>query len=364
MKTLSTPAHLLDSDRLELERRLEHWLQERAEPHYRLHQVLSHLFRGGNGDPHTMGNLPSALRKELARELLPPPLTLERVQISADGSRKYHFLLGDGVAIEAVAIPSADRHTLCISSQAGCPAACTFCATGAGGFRRNLSPAEILGQWLAVCQELGRTSRGGVTQIVFMGMGEPLYNYPALATSLRTLTDRRGFAFSPRRITVSTVGIAPKITQLAREFPQVRLALSLHSARNETRTRIVPVNRRYPVEVLQKTLRSLRDQLRRISLEYVLLEAVNDTPREALALARFARDTAGHINLIPFHPFPGATFPPTHPEKLCAFHRLLKQNYGGRVTIRKSCGLDIDGACGQLALIRQNRSSSDLRREF
>ncbi|MEE8142500.1 MAG: 23S rRNA (adenine(2503)-C(2))-methyltransferase RlmN, partial [Planctomycetota bacterium] len=288
------PPHLLDRERSELVEQLRSWLTARSEPAYRTHQILEHLFLRGVDDPLAMANLPVQLRRELGEQLLPPLLRRDQVQVSSDGTRKYRFRLRDGVPIESVWIPGRGRNTLCVSSQAGCPAACSFCATGAGGFRRNLSPGEILSQWLEVARDVRLEGQESITQIVFMGMGEPLYNYKALSRSLRTWTDPEGFSSSPRRITVSTVGITPKIPLLAREFPQVRLAVSLHSARNETRDRIVPVNRRYPIEVLHETLRSLQGQLRRVSLEYVLLAGVNDSASEAKALARFARDTAGH----------------------------------------------------------------------
>jgi 23S rRNA (adenine2503-C2)-methyltransferase len=202
--------HLFDLDPAAARTRLSEWLAERGERPYRIEQVLGEL-RAHRADPRTMTALPAPLREALARELLAAPLARELVQVSADGTRKYRFRLALGGEIESVWIPSGARGTLCVSSQVGCAAACTFCATGTLGLSRNLVPSEIIAQWLEVEADVRGSSLGAVTQIVFMGMGEPLHNWPAVATTLATLTSPEGFAFSPRRITVSTVGIAPKI---------------------------------------------------------------------------------------------------------------------------------------------------------
>lgn len=334
--------HLLDQDPESIPRVLGAWLSDRDEPRYRAQQILEHLFAGRILDPGEMQNLPRDLRQALAESLLPELLVETTEQVSTDGTRKYRFELADGQRIESVWIPSGERGTLCISSQAGCPAKCSFCATGAGGYFRNLSPAEIVAQWAFVAR------KHSVTQIVFMGMGEPLLNYDALAGALRLLTQR--FRFSSRRITVSTVGIPRGMKALARDFPQVRLALSLHSAVDETRNEIVPVNRKHSVAVLRRTLQELGD-IRRVSIEYVLLGGVNASEKEAKALARFARGTVGHINLLPFHPFPGAPHTALDPTEMRRFKKQLESAYDGAVTIRKSRGLDIAGACGQLALL-------------
>lgn len=320
------------------------------QPSYRANQVNEHLFVRRCSDPQAMSNLPANLRQELAASVLRPVLTLAETQVSRDGTRKYRFLLDDGSIIESVWIPSEDRGTLCVSSQAGCPAGCTFCATAASGFRRNLRPSEIVSQWLRVGEDLRREGLGDVTQVVFMGMGEPLFNYDNLATSLRLLTEPAGFAFSPRRITVSTVGVPRRMAQLCEEFPQVRLALSLHSAIDTTRESIVPMNQRFNVSELRSVLQATSDRARRVTLEYVVLVGVNDSRREAAALARFAQNCAGHVNLLPFHPFPGAAYPPTPPARLREFKHQVEESFRGSVTIRTSRGLDIAGACGQLAL--------------
>ncbi|MGE3166425.1 MAG: 23S rRNA (adenine(2503)-C(2))-methyltransferase RlmN [Planctomycetota bacterium] len=342
--------HLLDLPPSEARRAVADWLIAANQPSYRAAQIVDHVFGRRCGAPQRMTNLPGDLRTRLANTLLRDVLSIAEIQVSRDGTRKYRLQLGDGAIVEAVWIPADDRGTLCMSSQAGCPAGCTFCATAASGFRRNLRPSEMVSQWLLVGDDLRREARGEVTQVVFMGMGEPLFNYDSLSVTLRLLTEPAGFAFSPRRITVSTVGVPRRMEQLCAEFPQVRLALSLHSARDETREQIVPMNRRFGVGALRECLRSLGDRLRRVTLEYVLLVGVNDSPDEARALARFASECAGHVNLLPFHPYPGARYSPTPPERLRTFKRQVEDEYSGSVTIRVSRGLDIAGACGQLAL--------------
>ena len=342
--------HLLEHPSEDWKSLLEEWLSSRDTARFRSTQILDHVKGRGVTTPTEMGNLPRELREQLVDGPLGPLGEIDTVQVSTDETRKYRFRCTDGRAIEAVWIPTEDRATLCVSSQAGCPARCSFCATGAGGFHRNLTAAEIVYQFLTV-----RAERP-VNQMVFMGMGEPLLNYDALALALRHLTET--FRFSPRRITVSTVGIPDRMEQLAEEFPQVRIALSLHSAVDETRTRIVPVNKRHNLARLRATLRKVSDHARRISLEYVVLKGVNDSPREATALARFASATAGHVNLLPFHPFPGAPHDGLDSREMRRFQRQVEAEYSGRVTIRKSRGLDIAGACGQLANLDGSASTS------
>jgi len=344
------PSHLLDLAPCELEGALIPWLEGHDEPPYRAEQILQHLLVERLSDPHRMTSLPLSLRQALAAGPLAPAVKIDQVQESRDGTRKYRFRLADDLHIESVWIPSGRRGTLCLSSQVGCAAACTFCATGTLRLSRNLAASEIVGQWLAVATETAGVAGPGVTQLVFMGMGEPLHNYPALAAALALITDSEGFRFSPRRITVSTVGIPDRMEQLVREFPQVRLALSLHSARDETRGLIVPINGRHPVAELRKTIARIADGSRRISLEYVLLRAINDSPQEAEALAHFAQESGAHINLLPFHPFPGAPYPPSTGAEMAQFRQRVLAHFDGSVTIRRSRGLDIDGACGQLAL--------------
>ncbi|MCI0650967.1 MAG: 23S rRNA (adenine(2503)-C(2))-methyltransferase RlmN [Planctomycetes bacterium] len=343
------PVHLLDFEAKEGEERLRGLVEARGEPAYRQEQIREQVFGQRRIDAEKMPNLPHALREQLAATLLGPVLRADGEQTSRDGTRKFRSRLRDGAVIETVWIPAESRGTLCVSSQAGCPAACSFCATGAGGFERNLSPAEIIAQWTGVSDALAADPAQRITQIVFMGMGEPLLNYASLATALRLLTGAGGFRFSPRRITVSTVGIAPNLRRLAADFPQVRIALSLHSAVDATRTAIVPLNRRYPLAGLAEIVREISARGRRVSLEYVVLAGVNDAPEEAAALADFAAQSAGHINLIPFHSYPGTAHRGLEAGAMRRFAERVRSRYDGAVTIRKSRGLDIAGACGQLA---------------
>jgi len=208
----------------------------------------------------------------------------------------------------------------------------------------------VIAQWIFVDRDVRAAELGSVTQIVFMGMGEPLHNWKGVSTALKTLTLADGFEFSPRRVTVSTVGIVPKIPELIQQFPQIRLALSLHSAIETTRSKIVPVNLRHSLEELREVLQEIKGDARRLSIEYVVLSGENDSRKEAHALARFARDLGAHVNLLPFHPFQGAPYRQTDSVLIQDFADWVRQVYAGSVTIRRSRGLDIDGACGQLAL--------------
>lgn len=355
---MATAMHLLDDLPERSHDTLSAWLAEREQPRFRAQQILEHVFERRCADPARMSNLPRKLREEMAASLLAPKIHRDDVLRSSDGTRKYRYRLHDGAIIESVWIPSGPRGTLCVSSQAGCPAGCTFCATAASGFRRNLLPSEIVSQWLDVDSDVREAGLGQVTQVVFMGMGEPLFNYDSLAIALRILTEPSGFGFSPRRITVSTVGVPRRMEQLCEEFPQVRLAVSLHSAIDETRRSIVPMNERFDVSDLRRCLEGVREGARRVTLEYVVLTDVNDGPREARAVAEFAQGTAGHVNLLPFHPFPGAAYPPTTPRRMQTFRDEIERHYSGSVTIRRSRGLDIAGACGQLALEEKKAASS------
>ncbi|MEC9475916.1 MAG: 23S rRNA (adenine(2503)-C(2))-methyltransferase RlmN [Planctomycetota bacterium] len=342
--------HLLDSPPQQLDQNLAAWCQHQGSPDYRGRQVRQHLIEGRILDPADMTSLPQPLRQSLAEGILSAPFRKTRIQRSNDGTMKFYFLLHDGLAVESVWIPSGDRGTLCVSSQVGCAAACTFCATGTMKLARNLHPREILGQWLAVQQATTAEGLVGVTQLVFMGMGEPLHNYEAVSRTIDWLSSPTAFQFSPRRITVSTVGIVPKIRQLITDHPQVRLALSLHSAIESTRNEIVPLNSRHGLDELSQLLDEIKTETRRISLEYVVLPGVNDSAEEAEALAAFAWRSGSHINLLPFHPFEGAPYQAATEQHVTQFLALVEANYDGPVTARRSRGLDIDGACGQLVL--------------
>ncbi|MEE2856145.1 MAG: 23S rRNA (adenine(2503)-C(2))-methyltransferase RlmN [Planctomycetota bacterium] len=350
MKPSPAPEHLFDLSPEHLEKHLELWCQQHNLPGYRAKQIGQHLFEGRTYDPAQMTSLPETVRQELSAGLLRSPLITAEKLHSSDGTIKFRFLLEDGLSIESVWIPTDDRGTLCISSQVGCAAGCTFCATGTMNLTRNLHSREIVAQWLAVHAATTAEGLCGVTQVVFMGMGEPLHNYPAVSLAIDWLSSAKGFHFSPRRITVSTVGVVPKIRELVKDHPQVRLAVSLHSAIAETRDSIVPINTRHDLDQLGAVLEEVKDDSRRISIEYVLLPGVNDSEEEAIALALFAARCGAHINLLPFHPFEGAPHAAAGAAEVGRFQSMVQKNYEGSVTARRSRGLDIDGACGQLVL--------------
>jgi len=283
----------------------------------------------------------------------PATLTIVEQRQSRDGTRKLVLRTHDGAAIEAVVIPGPGRVTLCVSSQVGCALACRFCATGAGGFTRDLSAAEIVAQLHQA--EAGRTHAERITNVVFMGMGEPLLNLPAVLGAIRALTDPRGLAIAPRRITVSTAGIVPKIRPLLESGP-VNLAVSLHATTDAVRDRLVPVNRRHPLGDLLGALRDepLVSKRRPVLFEYTLLEGVNDTVADAERLPALLRDIPCRLNVIPMNPYPGAADRGSPPEAIARFTAAAHAG-GIRVTLRRDRGTDIAAACGQLATAARPR---------
>ena len=314
---------------------------------YRGRQVATWIYRKGVFDLEAMTDLPKDFRERLALGAciaVPEP---ERVEPSRDGSRKLVFVLGDGSRVSSVLMPDDDRMTLCVSTQVGCGFECRFCLTGVMGLERNLTPAEIVGQVLAANRLLAPGQR--VTHIVFMGMGEPLANFAALVTSLRILSDARlGVGYSPRRITVSTVGLVPGIEKLGRENLKVNLAVSLHAATDQARERLMPVNRSFDLAALMAALRRYPLAPRqRIFFEYVLLDGVNDTPEEARRLAQLLRGLRAKVNLIPFNDWEGAEFHRPPLPRILAFQSVLL-DAGITTTVRWSKGEDIGAACGQL----------------
>ena len=314
---------------------------------YRGRQLAAWVYRKGVFDLEAMTDLPKDFRERLTERAVIEVPEPERVTVSQDGSRKLVFLLADGRRVSAVLMPDDDRMTLCVSTQVGCGFECRFCLTGVMGFERNLTPAEIVGQVLAANRLLAPAQR--VTHVVFMGMGEPLANYGALVTSLRILTDARlGVGYSPRRITVSTVGLVPGIEKLGREGLRVNLAISLHAATDEVRTRLMPVNRAFGLAALMAALRRYPLAPRqRIFFEYVLLDGVNDSPEDARQLARLLRGLRAKVNLIPFNDWEGAEFRRPPLPRILAFQSVLL-DAGITTTVRWSKGEDIGAACGQL----------------
>jgi 23S rRNA (adenine2503-C2)-methyltransferase len=286
-------------------------------------------------------DLPAVLRTELDRAFPLSRLTPDTIQQSADGTRKYLWRLEDGEAIESVLIPSGGRRTLCISSQAGCALKCSFCATGRMGFRRNLTPFEIAGQ----VREIVLTNpEEKPTNIVFMGMGEPLLNWPAVDVTLSILNDPQGLGIGARHITVSTVGILPGMAELAKRPEQFRLAISLHAPTSAQRLEMMPIEKKYNLESVLKAAAAFR---KRITFEYVMVAGVNDSDADANELGKLARRTGALVNILPLHPGGAPDLSPTTIARIRAFSERLR-NQGVEAVVRRSRGLDINAACGQL----------------
>jgi 23S rRNA (adenine2503-C2)-methyltransferase len=316
-----------------------------GEPSYRVDQVWDGLYRL-LVDPDEMTNVPKALRARVD-EALPPALHLIVERVSDDGDTvKQLWRLADGRAIESVLMRYHDRVTVCVSTQAGCAMGCGFCATGQAGFDRHLTTGEIVEQVVRAAQRLRAAGGGRVSNVVFMGMGEPLANYDNLWPAIERLHDPIGI--SARHLTVSTIGIVPGIRRLAAERLPVNLAVSLHAANDELRNELVPINRRYPLAPVAAACREyLAAKNRRLSFEWALIEGVNDRPRDAEELAAFARPLRAHVNLIPLNRTPGWPTRGTAPREVRAFRdRLLA--LGVNATVRRNRGTDIDAACGQL----------------
>ncbi len=293
-----------------------------------------------------MSDLPASERAALAEAFVLTAPEPARVEQSRDGTVKHLWRLEDGELIESVLIPAPDRLTLCISSQAGCAMACVFCATGWSGYRRQLSAAEIVAQFRGARRHARDHDMGAITNIVFMGMGEPLMNPDAVFRALTLLNGSYGVG--ARRMTVSTVGVVPGIHELARRPEQFRLAVSLHAPEHGLRQRIVPIERKYPLPVLLDALRAFDAAGgRRITYEYVMIDGLNDAPTHARQLAALAREFSAHVNLIPYNPIPGPDWKATPRARIEAFARILA-DAGVAVTIRESRGQDIAAACGQL----------------
>lgn len=331
--------------------------EQLGEKRFRAVQLFRWIHQKGAGRFDEMTDLARSLREKLPTVCHIAGLPVLSRQDSADGTIKWLFDVGDGNAVETVFIPEEDRGTLCISSQAGCAVGCRFCSTGHQGFSRNLTTGEILAQlWHAehfLRQHLKSAERV-ITNVVMMGMGEPLQNYSALVPALRVMLDDHGYGLSRRRVTVSTSGVVPMIDRLAQDCP-VALAVSLHAPDDALRDSLVPLNRKYPIaELLDACLRYLPAAPRDfITFEYCMLEGVNDQPEHARELLRRVRGHAGRgvpckFNLIPFNPFPDSGLKCSSRDTVMAFGKIL--NEGGIVTtVRKTRGDDIDAACGQLA---------------
>jgi 23S rRNA (adenine2503-C2)-methyltransferase len=316
-------------------------------PRYRADQWAAWVYGRGATSYDAMTDWPAALRAELAERWPLEVLALDAVQTSADGTRKARLRTPDGHEIESVWIPEAERNTLCVSTQVGCPLACSFCATGAMGFTRNLRTSEIVDQVCRMQALVGAEAR--VTNVVFMGMGEPLLNRPAVEEAVRILIDPKGFGLAPRRVTVSTAGVVPQIEPLLEAVP-VSLAVSLHAARDDVRDVLVPLNRRFDLDALLGTLRRCARITRRrpVFFEYTLIEGVNDAVEDARALAGRVRGLPCKVNLIPMNAHADSPHGPPSEAVMDRFMGELVRG-GVTVTLRRNRGADIDAACGQLA---------------
>lgn len=344
---LDKKTNLLGLDRAGLER----FFVELGEKPFRARQLLQWIHQRGISDFSQMTDLSLELRDRLTSvaKIVAPEVVRE--QRSEDGTIKWLIPIVGGSAVETVYIPEAGRGTLCISSQVGCMLNCTFCSTATQGFKRNLSATEIVGQvWQAVgrLREIHGGDRQHVTNIVFMGMGEPMLNLDAVRPTLSLLRDDLAYGLAARRVTVSTAGVIPGIDALA-EGVEFALAVSLHAAENEVRSRLVPLNRKYPVEELIAACRRFVDagHRRNITFEYTMIDGVNDQPEHARALVRRVSVLPCKINLIPFNPFPGTPFKCSSDEAIDRFREITRAA-GLVTTVRKTRGQDIDAACGQL----------------
>lgn len=330
---------------------LTSWFAEMGEKPFRARQVLRWIHRFGESDFDAMTDLAKSLREKLkARAVVAPPAVVSD-RISEDGTRKFLIDVGGGNAVETVFIPESDRGTLCISTQAGCALDCAFCSTGKQGFNRNLTVAEIIGQlWLAN-RALGADPKGDriISNVVMMGMGEPLANFENTVTALRLMLDDHAYGLSRRRVTVSTSGLVPVIDRLRDECP-VALAVSLHAPSDALRDQLVPINQKYPLAELMAACGRYLEKAPRdfITFEYIMLEGINDSDAHARELLSVTDGVSCKFNLIPFNPFPGSPFRRSTPERVRRFADILMQA-GIVTTTRKTRGDDIDAACGQLA---------------
>ncbi|GLR14487.1 dual-specificity RNA methyltransferase RlmN [Chitinimonas prasina] len=351
--------NLLDFDA----QRFATFLEERGEKPFRAKQLMRWIHHFGVSDFAAMTDIAKVTREKLAAEavITPPSLMLE--QASEDGTRKWLLDVGTGNGVEAVFIPEDDRGTLCVSSQVGCALECTFCSTGRQGFNRNLSTAEIIGQLWWANKALGRDPKGDriVSNVVMMGMGEPLANFDNVVAAMRLMLDDHAYGLSRRRVTLSTSGLVPQMDRL-REACPVALAVSLHAPNDALRDEIVPINKKYPLKELMAACQRYLEKAPRdfITFEYVMLDGVNDTMEHARQLVALVKDVPCKFNLIPFNPFPNSGYDRSKPDAIRRFRDHLIQA-GYIVTVRKTRGDDIDAACGQLAGQVKDKTKRTLR---
>ncbi|MEE3080638.1 MAG: 23S rRNA (adenine(2503)-C(2))-methyltransferase RlmN [Pseudomonadota bacterium] len=357
------PSSLVGLNRTALKQVLADIGVAEKEQNMRVRQIWSWLYVHGVQDIDKMTTLSGALRNQLAERHTLERLSVSEKQVSEDGTRKYLFKLHDGHEIETVYIPEADRGTLCISSQVGCTLNCTFCHTGTMRLVRNLEPHEIVGQLVAVRDDIedwqDNEAKRAVSNIVMMGMGEPLYNTDTVINALNVISDGDGTALSKRRITLSTSGVVPEIARVG-DATGVMLAISLHAVRDDLRNELVPLNKKYPIEELLDACRAYPglSNARRITFEYVMLKDVNDSDADAHELVQLLSGIPAKINLIPFNPWPGSPYECSSRNRIMKFADIV--NHAGYASpVRTPRGRDIMAACGQLKSASEKMSAAD-----
>jgi 23S rRNA (adenine2503-C2)-methyltransferase len=363
MTVVASPVNLFDLDQAGLRA----FFESIGEKPFRAQQLLKWIYHQRVTDFAAMTNLGLDLRQKLHQVAKIEPPRVLREQVSVDGTTKWLMGFGGGNAVETVFIPEPNRGTLCISSQVGCALNCTFCSTGAQGFSRNLTTAEIIGQVWQAARSLGHERNGQrrITNVVLMGMGEPLLNFDAVVSALSLMRDDLAFGMAAKRVTLSTAGLVPGIDRL-RDTIDVALAVSLHAPEDSLRETLVPLNRKYPIREL---MRSCADYVsdkhkRTVTFEYTLIDGVNDHPEHARKLVKLLRRLPSKLNLIPFNPFPGTQYRCSPAERIREFQDIVMA--GGLIaTVRKTRGEDIDAACGQLVgkVLDRTRRSARLRQQ-
>ncbi|HET7267124.1 MAG TPA: 23S rRNA (adenine(2503)-C(2))-methyltransferase RlmN [Oleiagrimonas sp.] len=362
MTEAATKTNLLNLDR----QGLRDFFVDLGEKPYRADQVMKWMYHRLESDFEAMTDLGKTLRGKLAEVCYVGPPSTVYENASTDGTHKWLLGMNGGNAIETVYIPEPTRGTLCVSSQVGCALNCRFCSTGAQGFNRNLTTAEIIGQVWVAAKHLGNVTHQNrrITNVVMMGMGEPLANFDPVVAAMNLMRDDLGFGLASKRVTLSTAGLVPQIDKLS-EVADVSLAVSLHAPNDDLRTQIVPLNKRYPIdELLGACQRYVASRPRAmITFEYTLMKGINDHPEHARQLVRLMRSVPSKVNLIPFNPFPGTAYERSTPEAIATFQRILNQA-GLVAPVRRTRGDDIDAACGQLKgrVLDRTRRSAQLRK--
>jgi 23S rRNA (adenine2503-C2)-methyltransferase len=348
---------------------LRAFFNEIGEKPFRAEQVMKWIYQQGVADFEQMTNLNKALRTKLQAkcEVKAPEIALQKK--AADGTIKFALKLEGGQEVETVWIPDGDRATLCVSSQVGCALECTFCSTGQQGFNRNLKVSEIIGQVWRVATTIGLnndTAKRPITNVVMMGMGEPLLNIKNVVPAMELMLDDLAFGLSKRRVTLSTSGVVPALDMLGDQI-DVALAISLHAPDNELRDVLVPVNKKYPIEVflagVRRYLAKSNANQGKVTIEYVMLNGINDSTDQAHALAKVLADTPCKINLIPFNPYPGSPYTCSSNSRIDRFAKVLME-YGLIVVVRRTRGDDIDAACGQLVGEVVDRTKRVLKKQL